>query len=312
VTNPRTESGSDVAHGAEIAPLSDHEFGLFQRWIHREAGIFLTDAKRALLTSRLAPRLRALGLASFGRYYRYVLEHLPDEGITLLDCVTTNETHFFREPRQFDWLERDVLPRWKAAMARGERPRSIRVWSAACSTGEEPYSIAMSLLDAFGSSGDVEIEILATDLSTRALQRAEAAIWSVDRVREIPPRYCKRFMLRGVGRREGTICAGTQIHSLVRFGRLNLHAEPWPVRGGFDLVLCRNALIYFGADARRRVIGRLLDHVAPGGYLLLGQAETLQASMHPIRVVAPSAYERVGPSRGPTTNADRDDDAGKS
>ena len=149
-----------------IRPITEREFTLFQTLIHREAGIYLAPAKKALLVGRLSKRLRALGLASFGEYYsRIVEEDDRDERIRMLDCISTNETHFFREPRQFEFLERQVIPVWKE---RG--PRVLRIWSAGCSTGEEPYSLAMLLLHHFPPGSGRQIEILATDLSTRALE----------------------------------------------------------------------------------------------------------------------------------------------
>ncbi len=271
-------------------PITDQEFALFQALIRREAGIYLGPAKKALLVGRLTRRLRELGLGSFGAYYRLVVERGDEELTRLLDSICTNETHFFREPRQFEFLEQRVFPRWKAEAASGRRARRIRVWSAACSTGEEPYSLAMALWDYFPPATGWGIEILATDLSTRALERARAAIWSLEKAEEIPLGYLRAYMLKGTGAQAGKMKAGPEIRSVVRFERLNLNDEVYAVTGLFDLIFCRNVLIYFEAASRARVIGRLLTHLAPDGFLFLGHAESLGGLSNRARSVATTVY----------------------
>ncbi|HTY42410.1 MAG TPA: protein-glutamate O-methyltransferase CheR [Thermoanaerobaculia bacterium] len=269
-----------------IRPLSEREFALFQALILREAGIYLAPAKKALLVGRLSKRLRALNLSSFGEYYRRIVdEDDREERVQMLDCVSTNETHFFREPRQFEFLERQVIPVWKE---RG--PRLLRLWSAGCSTGEEPYSLAMLLLHHFPPGSGREIEILATDLSTRVLARAEAGVWPVDRAKEIPLAYRRAFMLRGTASQEGRMKAGPEIRDLVRFERLNLNEERYPVRGPFHLIFCRNVLIYFQLETKLKVIHRLLDVLAPDGLLFLGHAESLNAVTDRVATVVPTVY----------------------
>ena len=224
-----------------IRPITEREFSLFQALILRESGIFLVPAKKALLVGRLSKRLRALGLSSFGSYYeRIVDEDDREERLAMLDCVSTNEPHFFREPRQFEFLERQVVPHW-----RQHGPRVLRIWSAGCSTGEEPYSLAMMLLHHFPPYTGRQIEILATDISTRVLARAEAAVWPIDKASEIPISYRRAFMLRGTDSQEGKMKAAPEIRSLVRFERMNLNEERYPIRGPFHLIFCRNVLIYF-------------------------------------------------------------------
>ena len=196
--------------------------------------------KKALLTGRLSRRLRELGLTSFGEYLRRV-EADERERVRMLDLITTNETRFFRESKQFGLLESDVLPRWAAEGVEGKRPRRIRAWSAGCSTGEEPYSLAMLLLSHFRR--DWDMEILATDLSTRVLERARTAVWPLSRSQEIPPAFLRAFMLRGTGPEDGKMKAGPEVRALVRFEHLNLNDASYRVPGPFDLILCRNVLI---------------------------------------------------------------------
>jgi chemotaxis methyl-accepting protein methylase len=199
----------------------------------------------------------------------------------MLDCICTNETHFFREPRQFEFLESVVFPEWRERAESGRMSRRVRVWSAGCSTGEEPYSVAMAFLAAFPPGSGWEIDIVATDLSTRVLERAQAAVWPIDKAKEIPGAYLKAFMLRGTGPEDGRMKAGSILRSRVRFLRVNLNAEPFTFAGRFDLVLCRNVLIYFDAPSKARVLSRLLERLDPHGYLFLGHAETVTGSTLP-------------------------------
>src|SRR5262249_33329459 len=213
VTVPLRRSGGPFAVADRLPAISDRAFALFQALIQREAGIYLAPAKKALLVGRLAKRLRALGLSSFEEDYRRIVDEEDlDERTEMLDCTSTNEPHFFGEPRQFEFLERQVIPAWKQ---RGLR--TLRIWSAGCSTGEEAFSLAMLLRHHFPPGGGRQIEILGTDISTRVLARAEAAIFPIDRADEIPISYRRAFMLRGTGPQEGRMKAAPEIREMVRF-----------------------------------------------------------------------------------------------
>ncbi|HEX9189478.1 MAG TPA: protein-glutamate O-methyltransferase CheR, partial [Vicinamibacteria bacterium] len=176
----------------------------------------------------------------------------------------------------------------------GRRPRRVRVWSAACSTGEEPYSIAMTLLA--GLPG-WSVEVVATDLSTKVLARAQAALWPVERAKQIPRTYLEAYMLKGFGSQAGLMKAGEALRGVVRFGRVNLAGEPWP-EGPFDLVFCRNVLIYFDRTNKTRVVERLLDRLAPEGFLFLGHAESLTGFTEGARTVIATIYQRAVPRTG--------------
>jgi chemotaxis protein methyltransferase CheR len=273
-------------------PLSDREFSLFQRLIHRETGIFLPEVKKALVVARLSRRLRTLGLTSFGAYFDVVEQDRDGEKTVMLDNICTNETRFFREPRQFEFLENEVLPAWKARGEAGQMPKRIRVWSAACSTGEEPYSLAMLLRTHFPAESGWSIEILASDLSTKVLATAREGVWPIQRMAEIPPAYLRAYMLRGVRAEEGKIRAQPNIRSLIEFRRLNLNDEQYPVDGPFDLIFCRNVLIYFNRETKAAVIGRLARHLSPAGLLFLGHSETLHGAAHALKHAGPTAYAR--------------------
>ena len=273
-------------------PLSDREFSLFQRLIHRETGIFLPEVKKALVVARLSRRLRTLGLTSFGAYFDVVEQDRDGEKTVMLDNICTNETRFFREPRQFEFLENEVLPAWKARGEAGQIPKRIRVWSAACSTGEEPYSLAMLLRTHFPAESGWNIEILASDLSTKVLATAREGVWPIQRMEEIPPAYLRAYMLRGVRSEEGKIRAQPNIRSLIEFRRINLNEEQYPVDGPFDLIFCRNVLIYFNRETKAAVVGRLARHLSPDGLLFLGHSETLHGAAHALKHAGPTAYGR--------------------
>jgi chemotaxis protein methyltransferase CheR len=271
-------------------PLTDAEFRRFQALVYERAGIFLTPAKKALVTARLGPRLRALGLGSYGDYYQQVREDRSgEEEVRMLDCICTNETHFFREPAHFEFLVR-VCARWREEAAAGRRARRVRVWSAACSTGEEPYSLAMVLLAQLPPSAGWEVEVVATDLSTRALERARAGLWPVEKAREIPPMLLKSFMLKGVRAQEGRMQVSPLLRSAVRFERLNLNDERYAVAGPFDVIFCRNVLIYFDRESKERVLLRLFGHLSPQGYFFLGHSESLMGVPIAARCVQPAVY----------------------
>jgi chemotaxis protein methyltransferase CheR len=274
------------------ATVSDRDFERFQALIHREAGIWLAPVKKALLVGRLARRLRELGLGSYGDYYDRV-EADEAERVRMLDAICTNETHFFREPRHFEFLAERVFPTWREDADAGRRPRRARVWSAACSTGEEPYSLAMALLDAFPSGWG--LEVLATDLSTKVLARAGAGLWPIEKAREIPDRYLKAFMLKGYGAQEGLMKAAPELRAVVKLDRVNLVGDGWPAGEPFDLVFCRNVLIYFDRATKVRVVDRLLARLDPRGYLFLGHAESLGGFTTRARPVVPTVYAPAAP-----------------
>jgi chemotaxis protein methyltransferase CheR len=277
-----------------VPALRPGEFARFQDLVFREVGIWLSEAKQALLVGRLGRRVRELGCRSFGDYYQRVLED-DGERVLMVDAICTNETHFFREPRQFEFLENSLLPGWTAAAAAGRRAHRVRVWSAACSSGEEPYSIAMLLLHALPPSW--EVEVLGSDVSTKVLERARAAVWRIEKAQEVPMAHLKRFMLRGVGPEAGHMKAGSELRQAVQFRSLNLNDPSYAVGAPFDAIFCRNVLIYFRPETKRAVISRLLQHLAPGGCLFLGHAESLSSLDAPVRSVGPNVYAALSGGR---------------
>jgi chemotaxis protein methyltransferase CheR len=278
--------------------ISDELFAKYRDLIYREAGIALTDSKKSLLVSRVAGRLRELGLTTFDQYYRLV--HDPsstEERGRLLDRICTNETHFFRDPRQFMFLNDHLFPRLEADAARSGQKR-VRAWSAACSTGEEPYSLAMAMLHRFPKSAGWQVEIVATDLSNKVLAAAGAALWPIDKAEDIPLHYRKAFMLRGTGGQTGKMKAGPEIREVVSFTRMNLNDPEYTVSGVFDFIFCRNVLIYFDRESKQKVVERLMTHLAPDGCLFLGYAETTTTITDRLISIGPNVYARVPEARG--------------
>ncbi len=269
--------------------MTDGEFTRFQRLIHQEIGIHVSEAKRALLVSRLTRHLRRLELETFEAYFQ-VATASPDETQLFIDSICTNETRFFREPRQFELMRDVCIPAWRRAADEGLRARTIRIWSAGCSTGDEPYSLAMLLGDLLPAHEGWDVKIIATDVSSKALAVAREGVWPIGRSKDIPFDYLRRFMLQGVRSRSGVIKAGPEIRELITFGSLNLAGEHFPVAMNLDAVFCRNVMIYLENQVRATVVQRLFQHLASGGYLFLGHAETLNGIHPAAKAGIPNTY----------------------
>jgi chemotaxis protein methyltransferase CheR len=275
--------------------LDEREFKLIRDLVAREVGIHLHDGKRALVQGRLLKRVRELGLESFGAYYERVVAAGgaiadADELVTLIDRITTNETSFFREADQFAFLEGVLLPDWRAKAAAGARSRRVRIWSAGCSTGEEPYSLAMLLMADLPREDGWSIELLATDVSSRVLRVARDAVYVESSVSTIPERLRARSLLRGHGARQGMVRIAPEVRAMVRFERLNLHRDAFPAAAAFDLVLCRNVLIYFDAKTKARIVTKLVGRVARDGLLFVGHAESVGSFDARLHALRPNVY----------------------
>jgi len=251
-------------------------------WVYTRAGISMSSAKKPLVTSRLLQRLAHHRLRSFSEYYRLISHGGSSETQIALDLLTTNETYFFREPKHFEFLRERVLP----ACRRGVR---YRVWSAACSSGEEPWSIAMTFAEALPEG---EWEIVASDLSTRVLERARDAQYAMERATHLPPPLLKKYCLRGVEHQAGTFRIERSLRQHVQFMQVNL-VQPLPDVGTFDLIFLRNVMIYFDVETKARVVRRLCEKLRPGGYFFCGHAETLHGVDAPLSAVQPAIYQRT-------------------
>jgi len=264
--------------------ISEREFALLSRLIYECSGINLGTQKQSLLRARLAHRLRALGFSSFKQYYTFVTEcDLDGRELTrMLDAISTNLTEFFREPAHFDYMREVFFPRWNGEPV-------VRILSAGCSTGEEPYSIAICAHEFFGTAVG-KIRITAGDISTRALARAKAGIYRVDRVESVPGVRLRSSFLRGVGCSDGLVAIAPEIKACVEFAHLNV-AEPFAFEQRFHGIFFRNVAIYFDRETQRRVFDRLGQMLVPGGNLFVGHAESLIAADNKFTYVQPSVYE---------------------
>ena len=263
-----------------MATLTDQEFARFQRFIYEAAGITLSDAKKVMVGSRLAMRLQQCQVASYGDYFRLLASgEQPEEVQTAVDLLTTNETYFFREPNHFEFLK-DQL----AQLVRYAEP--VRVWSAAGSTGEEAYSIAMVLEDCLQGR---PWEVIASDISSRVLERARRGHYPMERARNVSRAYLQKYCLQGTGPQANTLLVERTLRAKVQFRQVNLNT-PLPQLGVFDCVFLRNVLIYFNIETKRQVVRRVLSTLRPGGWLLISHTESLHDVTDAVQQIAPSIF----------------------
>ena len=269
----------------EVRPLTAGEFEQFRRLAYEKFGLDLRNGKEPLVAARLGKKMRELHLQSYREYYRHVVEDRTGEALTaLIDALTTNHTSFFRAPAHFEFLRRTILP--------GRRGRDrIAIWSAACSTGEEPYSIAFCLVEELGEAALAKTRILATDISTRVLASAQKGAYPAGRFEGFPAQQLRRHLLRGEGRFEDWYRVKPAVRAAVEFQRLNL-MEKFSHLGPFSAIFCRNVMIYFDRPTQQDLANRLAGCLEPGGYLLIGHAESLNGVDHPLQYVCPSVYRK--------------------
>ncbi|MHB1280394.1 MAG: CheR family methyltransferase [Acidithiobacillus sp.] len=262
-----------------VSTLSDADYRRIQAFLRKEAGITLGPAKKPLVTGRLGKRLRARDCGSYDAYLR-LLDSDATERQQAVDLLTTNETYFFREAKHFAFLSEQIIPQ-------RAKQSNLRIWSAACSSGEEPYSIAMVLAERRGRGW----EILASDLSTRVLAFAAQGIYPVEHAEKIPKTYLKHYCLRGVSQQEGFFSIVPDLRKRVRFSQINLNNALPPV-GDFDVIFLRNMLIYFDVISKKAICMRLLAHLRPGGYFLVGHSESLNGIADGLRLIQPAVYQK--------------------
>jgi chemotaxis protein methyltransferase CheR len=270
-------------------------FQKFQKLIYEETGIWLASSKTGLLCGRLFRRLRELEITSLKNYYERVSQ--PDqeeERARMIDAITTNETRFFREPRQFDFLVQTVFPRWQAEAIRGARPKRLRIWSAGCSSGEEPYTLAMLLASHFTAEDGWDVRLAATDISNRVLEKARRGIYPIAKQTELPKHLLHAFMLRGTSEHEGEMKVRVAIQRMVEFRRLNLNDETRLPEAPFDAIFCRNVLIYFDNASKQRVVTNLERQLTVNGFLFVGHAENLTNMRNELRSLESTIYMNAG------------------
>ena len=272
---------------ADLRPydLTETQFESIATTVYETAGINLRAGKEELVKSRLVKRLRALDLPDFGAYLDYLKADISgQEIVTMLDLLTTNKTSFFREQRHFDFLRQ-----WLDANA---DLKKMRIWSAGCSSGEEPFSIAIVLCQEMKDIGQRDVRVLATDISGRMLERARRGVYPYEpTLRGLPSIVVNEYFTSVGTQRAGTYVVAEPVKSLVRFAQFNLMGL-WPMRGPFDLIFCRNVMIYFDGPTRQRVLSGFRQVLRAGGYLLVGHSESLLRSSPGFRYIQPAVYMR--------------------
>ena len=258
-------------HDDDQFELSGTDFARARALIRRFAGITLGDTKRALVYGRLVPLLRARNLVRVEEYLDLV-EARDDEREHFVNALTTNVTEFFREKHHFELLRTRILPRLY------QRGGPIRIWSAGCSSGEEPYSIALTVLQTPPPSS-CDVRILAADLDSQVVAKAAEGIYPLSRLGAVSLEQKKLGFLKGLGRFEGQARVRPEVRALITFKKLNL-MEPWPMKDAFDVIFCRNVLIYFDDATRRQLVDRFVSQLKPEGALFLGHSESMMG-MHP-------------------------------
>lgn len=257
--------------------FTDAHFQQIRAFVTTHTGIQLADTKKDMVYGRLSKRVRQQFGGSFDAYCAAIEARGAEEQEFLINAITTNLTSFFREPHHFDFLAEVVVPE---LLARNAHSRRIRIWSAGCSTGEEPYSIAMALREAIPDIDQWNVRILATDLNAEVLHQGQRGIFSADRISELSRAQQSRWFLRGKGPHDGWVRVKPELQKMVSFKRLNL-LQTWPMRGPFDVIFCRNVMIYFDKPTQAELCTRYANLLVPRGYLFIGHSESiLNANAH--------------------------------
>lgn len=288
---PTSVSATSSADPANYGPqLGDAEFDFIRHVIGENAGIVLGPNKRQLVQGRLARRLRELALPSYEAYCDFLRDAGPEELVGLINAITTNVTSFYRENHHFEALASYMLPE---AMKRNAASKRLRIWSAGCSTGEEPHCLGMMAAESLPSSPRWDFKILATDIDSDVIAAASQGIYPLDRMSSVSPERLKRFFRKGSGDNEGAAVAKPELKSLITFRTLNL-LKTWPMKGPFDVIFCRNVMIYFDQPTREKLVNRFSELLVPGGYLCIGHSESIHAGSAPFKLVGKTIYRRNG------------------
>jgi chemotaxis protein methyltransferase CheR len=274
------------------AQLEDEDYRFICDLVYQRSRIHLGKDKKVLVTSRLSKRLRALKLASYREYCQFLRSNAGEDELTILiDRISTNHTHFYREMKHFDFLREKFLPAWKARPTGKNEP--LRVWSAASSTGEEPYTIAIHLAEHLAAAESGVWQIDATDISTRVLEIARQGVYESDRLAGISPDMLRRHFQKGQGDWAGSFRVKDSLRQRVNFHHLNLLEPNYPFTKPFDIIFCRNVMIYFDRPTQETHVSYLTARLVSGGYLFVGHSESLSGVKHSLRLVQPAIYLKL-------------------
>lgn len=280
----QTSQSANMVSDSISFGLSRNQFNEISTLVYQLCGIDLHAGKETLVRSRLAKRLRALSIAGFDQYLEYLRNDKSMQEITaMVDSLTTNKTSFFRESQHFDYLKNFLIPNLKS------QKRDIRIWSAGCSTGEEPYTIAVVLLESIPDIERYNPRILATDISSRVLDAAREGTYRQDVIKDIPSDSLSKYFTCTKSQTISDYKVKDKVKSMVRFARLNLMSE-WPMKGSFDIIFCRNVMIYFDKPTQQKLVQRFGNMLAPSGHLFVGHSESLTKISHDLRYVQPAVY----------------------
>ena len=272
---------SAAGHDREFK-FTSKDFEQVRQMIYEHAGISLNPSKQDMVYSRLARRLRATGINNFKDYLALLESDNEAEWEAFVNSLTTNLTSFFREPHHFPLLAEHVLKQ------KGKHP--ISLWCSAASTGEEPYTMAMTMVDAFGSFTP-PVTIVATDLDTNVLAKAEAGVYPLERVEKLPAELVKRFFLRGAGAQSGFVRVKPELRAMITFRQVNLLSDDWHIRGPLDAIFCRNVMIYFDKATQLRILERFAPLLQPDGLLFAGHSESFHNAGHVFSLRGKTVYE---------------------
>ncbi|MBN2039825.1 MAG: protein-glutamate O-methyltransferase CheR [Spirochaetes bacterium] len=267
--------------------ISDTEFDLLRNVIFKESGISLTDKKKALIQSRLIKRLRILNLDSYKTYYDYLIQNYNNEIENLINSITTNKTDFFREIKHFEFIKEKILPDFEK-----NGIKKIRIWSAGCSTGEEPYSIAVIFSEYYKDKKMPDIKILATDIDTNVLMSGKAGIYRNEVLEAVSTDIMHKYFKRYNDEKINSWIISDSIKEMVYFRRLNLLDEEYPMNKKFDLIFCRNVIIYFDGNTRNKVINRFYDYLNDDGYFFAGHSENLSHFSDKYYLIGNTIYKK--------------------
>lgn len=272
---------------SEYGQLSERDFRRLSTFIYETFGIYLPEKKHYLLQNRLLPRLRKLGFISYSAYADYVLqqgEH-GEETFEMISVVSTNKTEFFREKAHFDTMQQELLPCFYK--------QKINIWSAGCSSGEEVYSLTMLLGDEKSAGNISDFIVYGNDISGRIIEKAVKAVYPYRRIESIPGKYRRKYLMRSKNKTNATIRIVPELREKTKFVRENLAGNCDTMPRDFQFVFCRNTLIYFDKETQYKVAGRLVEHLIPGGFLILGHAESLVNQMpEGIKLIHPTIYQK--------------------
>jgi chemotaxis protein methyltransferase CheR len=276
----------------EVEDLTRQDYELIRRLVYAKSGINLGSEKMQLVRARLGKRVRKGGFTSFRDYYDQVEKDPSGEELCLLlDAISTNTTHLFREIRHFKLLK-EIIQKWAADQGWRTGHSGLRIWSAGCSSGEEPHSIAMVAHHALADFPTVSPKILATDLSVQMLSKARLGLYETHRVGTIPAEYKQKYINKVVQDGKPYFQVAPQLRQSIQFTRFNLMTQTFPFRHGFDVIFCRNVMIYFDRPTQQQLVNRFAGQLHQGGYLMIGHSESLNGIEHPLSYVEPTVYRK--------------------